>query len=328
MEKKISLFLAILTLGFAQQIFAQDENASADDTERWSDFLPLNKEMAGDADLPLPFGIGVTCYGQKQDMSVNSIKLQNIDISGLSDVTVAPGFTVSFAGAEVYSTIAEATKVDNDIDNRSLRLDAWLFPFLNVYGVLGTIKGKSTVSGGDTLDIKEEAWATDPNPVHKETLDRLATGFEANGFPFDYEGDVYGIGFVLAGGFRQFWGTVDVNFNRAELDGSASEIDTVTVTPRIGINGEVGGLKGSLWIGSMHQDVEENQIGQIETSVPDLGAGGSGTVPVSWDVLLEQKNEWNFLVGGSLNLTEHLDIAVEGGFGDREQVMGSLTFRF
>ena len=71
MEKKISLFLAILTLGFAQQIFAQDENASADDSERWSDFLPLNKELAGDADLPLPFGIGITGYWQEQDMKAS-----------------------------------------------------------------------------------------------------------------------------------------------------------------------------------------------------------------------------------------------------------------
>ena len=32
--------------------------AAAEDEARWSDFLPLNKEMAGDAYLPLPFGIG------------------------------------------------------------------------------------------------------------------------------------------------------------------------------------------------------------------------------------------------------------------------------
>ena len=80
MEKKISLFLAILTLGFAQQIFAQDDNASADDTERWSDFLPLNKELAGDADLPLPFGIGVTGYWQEQDMKTKSIGLPDINL--------------------------------------------------------------------------------------------------------------------------------------------------------------------------------------------------------------------------------------------------------
>ena len=316
MEKTISLFLAILTLGFAQQILAQDENASADDSERWSDFLPLNKEMAGEADLPLPFGIGVTFYGQEQDMLVNSIKLQNIDITQI------------IPGQPLYSTTAEASKVYNDIDNKSLRLDAWLFPFLNVYGVLGTIDGKSTISGGGNLDIKEAAWAGEPGQA---VLDGLAQGFEATGFPFDYEGDVYGVGFVLAGGFRQFWGTMDVNFNRADLDGSTSEIDTITVTPRIGINGKVGGLKGSLWVGSMHQDIEENQIGQTIAPAYDTTALPPtllGNVPLSWDVLLEQKNEWNFLVGGSLNLTEHLEIAAEGGFGDREQVMGNLTFRF
>ena len=83
MEKTFSLFLAILTLGFAQQILAQDENASADDSERWSDFLPLNKELAGDADLPLPFGIGITGYWQEQDLKAKSIGL-DLDLQGLA----------------------------------------------------------------------------------------------------------------------------------------------------------------------------------------------------------------------------------------------------
>ena len=81
----------------------------------------------------------------------------------------------------------------------------------------------------------------------------------------------------------------------------------------------------------MHQDVEENQIGNIEAPAyadPPLNTIPLGNIPLSWDVLLEQKNEWNFLVGGSLNLTEQLEIGAEGGFGDREQVMGNLTFRF
>ena len=39
---------------------AEPAPAAAEDEARWSDFLPLNKELAGDADLPLPFGIGVT----------------------------------------------------------------------------------------------------------------------------------------------------------------------------------------------------------------------------------------------------------------------------
>ena len=41
---------------------------------------------------------------------------------------------------------------------------------------------------------------------------------------------------------------------------------------------------------------------------------------------MEEKR--NYLVGGSINLTEEMDLAIEGGFGDRESFMGSLTYRF
>ena len=109
MEKKISLFLAILTLGFAQQIFAQDDNASADDTERWSDFLPLNKKMAGDADLPLPFGIGITGYTQEQDMLTDSISITAINpIVAVIDTNVVDGFLALVAVPDLVAAAALA----------------------------------------------------------------------------------------------------------------------------------------------------------------------------------------------------------------------------
>ena len=106
MEKIVSLFLAILTLGFAQQVLAQDENASADESERWSDFLPLNKEMAGDADLQLPFGIGVTGFWQEQDLKSKNISL------------IIPAFVVPTIWE---GTTATPTNVESEVDNFNVR---------------------------------------------------------------------------------------------------------------------------------------------------------------------------------------------------------------
>ena len=75
----------------------------------------------------------------------------------------------------------------------------------------------------------------------------------------------------------------------------------------------------------MHQDVDEHQTGSV---TEDLSAFGLGTQTISYDVKQEAEEEWNFLVGGSLDLSEQFNIAIEGGFGEREQFMGSLTFRF
>jgi hypothetical protein len=334
MEKKISLFLAILTLGFAQQIFAQDENASAGDSERWSDFLPLSKELAGDADLPLPFGIGVIGYWQEQDLkSVGNIGL-GVDLGGAFDLlelaelqTAGTGLTVAARAAvedaigaltggvttSVVDTTATATKVESEVDNYNVRLDAWVFPFLNIYGVVGKVEGENTVSGVSVTDN----WSVLGSPV-KDILDPLKAGVDANGFKIDYEGDVFGFGAILAGQWGKYWGTIDYNFTQTDLDIITSEIDTHTISPRIGRLGSLGNVKGSLWIGAMHQAVDEVHNGKINYSGID----------VEFNARNEQENEWNFLLGGAAELSERIHVGIEGGLGDRKQVMGNLTFRF
>jgi hypothetical protein len=311
MEKKISLFLAILTLGFAQQIFAQDENASADDTERWSDFLPLNKEMAGDADLPLPFGIGITGYWQEQDMKAKSIgfksdltnMINTLLVGTVPQQTAAAGIQ-ALLGGNLIDTTANATNVESEVDNYNIRLDAWLMPFLNIYGVYGEVEGENTASGL-VLDAATTTVLT-------------AAGLSVDPFKFSYEGDVYGFGIILAGQWGKYWGTLDYNYMQADLDISTSEIDTHTITPRIGTSGSIGSAKGSLWIGAMHQSIDEVQAGSISVSGLDI----------DYNVLLEQENEWNFLIGGAAELSKQWNASIEGGFGDRKQVMGNLTFRF
>jgi hypothetical protein len=316
MEKTISIFLTILTLGFAQQIFAQDENASADDPERWSDFLPLNKEMAGDADLPLPFGIGITGYWQEQDLKAKSIGFKSDLTNLLANLLLAedpagpvfPGTAAGLSGMLVDDTInaeADATNVESEVDNWNIRLDAWLMPFLNIYGVYGEVEGENKASGL-TFDAPSQAVLA-------------ATGLSLDPFNFTYEGDVYGFGIIFAGQWGKYWGTLDYNYMQADLDISTSEIDTHTITPRIGTSGSIGSTKGSLWIGAMHQSIDEVQTGTI----PVAGVG-----VIDYNVLLEQENEWNFLLGGTAELSKGIHVGVEGGFGERKQVMGNLTFRF
>jgi hypothetical protein len=294
MEKTISLILAVLTLGFAQQILAQD--ASDDESERWSDFLPLNKEMAGDADLPLPFGIGVIGYWQEQDLKPKSIGLATLGITGIS---------------------AQAANVESEVDNYNVRLDAWLLPFLNVYGIVGKVEGENKASGVTVTD----SWTgnTGGNVILEATLSGIQAGIQSSGFPLDYDGEVYGIGAILAYQWGKYWGTIDYNFTQADLDISTSEIDTHTITPRIGRSGSLGNIKGSLWIGAMHQSVDENHTGTI-----NFAPG----VDIEYKVLNEQENEWNFLLGGSAELSKQWHASIEGGIGDRKQVMGNLTFRF
>ncbi|WP_182853169.1 hypothetical protein [Arsenophonus endosymbiont of Aleurodicus floccissimus] len=79
-------------------------------------------------------------------------------------------------------------------ESHMLKLDTWLFPFLNIYGVYGKTKGSSKTKlagvyfAGAELDF-------------------------ARNMPFvlDFEGKTYSGGAVLASGYKQFFTTLNAN---------------------------------------------------------------------------------------------------------------------
>ena len=301
-----NLRFCLIIGSFIGTLCAQEEPAPAAPAEpaateegRWSDFLPINKEMAGDADLPLPFGIGVTILNQKQDMKTNSISVTAINpIVAAIDVAVVTGNPLD----PTQSTTIDLTanKVETDVDAKLLRLDAWVLPFLNVYGIVGEVEGDNKVIGA--------------SHATSAAVTAALTNFPA----ISYEGDVHGIGGILAFARDRWWATLDYSYTEADLTISASEITTKTFSPRIGTTGKLGDMNGLIWIGGMHQKVDEKQI----------GTAPFGAATVNYDVNQEALKEWNYLLGGSISLSEELEIAIEAGLGDRESFMGSLSFRF
>jgi hypothetical protein len=86
--------------------------------------FPLMREIAGDRDLPRPYGVGVDLFTLDQDY----------DIEQLS-------FTLPGVGAVDTSTI----DVDNEIFESDVKFDVWVLPFLNVFGIFGHISGDTAV---------------------------------------------------------------------------------------------------------------------------------------------------------------------------------------
>jgi hypothetical protein len=257
--------------------------------------------MAGDADLPLPFGIGVTILNQKQSMKTDSISITALDalLVGLGEPGLASGLGQT-------TLDIDADRVDTDVDVKLIKLDAWVLPFLNVYGIVGDIEGANNVVNASVASPGESAL--------KNVSNVLKDNFPAT----NYDGDLLGIGVVLAFARDRWWGSLDYSYTEADLSISASEITTKTFSPRVGTTGNLGDMSGVIWIGGMHQDVDEKQA----------GSSTFGGTPVSYDVLQHAEEEWNFLIGASVNLNEELDFAIEAGVGERESFMGTLIYRF
>ncbi|NQT82290.1 hypothetical protein HQ563_04665 [bacterium] len=131
----------------------------------------------------------------------------------------------------------------------------------------------------------------------------------------DYEGLVYGGGLTLAAGGKLFFGSVTMVLTGTELDTSSSSVEAWVLMPRFGVH--VGRM--AFWVGAMYQEAEERHSGHI--SLPFFGN-------VNYDVELEEKEPWNYLVGLSAGISKHWNLELEGGFGDREHVVVSVGYRF
>jgi hypothetical protein len=251
-----------------------------------SDSLPLGKSLAAGQELPLPLGISANVFFMEQDMKAQSTVI-SADALGLPP------------------SQADVGKIESRATSTTMKLDAWLLPFLNIYAVAGYVDGETTANDFSIPTL------TLPQGVNLPPL-----------FTLPYNGPVYGGGVTLAAGYNQFFASVDANYTESDLDIGDSTIEAFVISPRVGITGELGGLNGSLYVGAMYQDVDENQNGPASISL------GGQSVPVHYEVISQAEDEWNYLVGANLKAGENWNYGIEVGFSKRTHVMATINYRF
>lgn len=264
-------------------------------------------------ELPDPYGIAYDHMNMRQNIKVNSI-----DFSGLK-----------FFGFPIPESIF---KIDvGHTRERSLtdtaRLDTWLFPFLNVYAIVGHTKGSSVSNVSvNVKDVEPGSGA--------ESLKNID-------FTLKFKGTTYGAGTTLAYGYHNWFGTLDFNYTRTNFDILDGSTTAYTFTPRIGYRFTVPGSAkfsipvshASLWVGSMYQDVSQDFSGNLSNL----------HMPVNLISLVNLVNEdkegrfrvkqhlqspWNVLVGGQYELTRNFNVITEVGFEKRNSIMVGGEFRF
>ena len=267
---------------------------TASQADGLSDSLPLGKSLSTGHELPLPIGISANVFFMEQDMKAQSIALD------IPPLPLPTGLVQLPAGLP-----AESAKLESRATSTTAKLDAWLLPFLNVYGVAGYVDGETTASGFSVANLP---------PALSSLL--------PNSFSIAYSGPVYGAGATLAAGYKQFFASLDANYTESDLDIGDSTIDAFVLSPRIGITGNVGSLSGSLYIGAMYQDIDEQQNGTVK--FPIMGQ----SVPVGYNVNSEAEEEWNYLIGANCNVSDAWNYGIEVGFSERDHVMATINYRF
>ncbi|NCF63092.1 MAG: hypothetical protein GWP58_09595 [Gammaproteobacteria bacterium] len=258
--------------------------------DRWSNFLPIWGQAACEKGyvLPRPFGLSLGYMHQDQPFDVGDIFVNGIDVK-------TPG-------------VAVVDEVQNEESTATLRFDAWILPFWNVYGILGRSDGQAV--GPLQIDL---------GPVFP-----LLCGLPGNDcqvdttFDISYKADVVGFGTTIAGGYKDFFGMVDYNRSEADLDISLTDAKATVISSRIGWNGKLGGFTGVLWVGVMYQDI-------AQTLDLPLDIGDDILI-----VTIEQSTQeaLNYTIGGQWDINRSFAILAEFGFGKRTSQMLNLTYRF
>lgn len=244
----------------------------------------FGSDWAAGRDMPRAFGVGIDYFNMDQALELDSLSF------------VAP------PGAPFPPTIDPSLiRADNDIENFDLKVDVWLLPFLNVFGIYGRIDGQTGVDlAGLNLGL--------PPGVDR--------------FNINYDGDVFGGGIVLVYGGERWFGSVTATFTDTDLSGDfQSTVQASTIQPRIGLRTD---RNIEVWLGGYIIDADESHTGTVNL---DLGFG-LGIIPIDFAADLSQKTRFNPSVGLHMSLDNGWEATVEVGGGDRTTALGNITYRF
>jgi hypothetical protein len=247
-------------------------------------------------EIPLPFGIGATVFSARQPVDIKDLQLGR---NGNAPVSV--------------KNFLQIDKVDTSQQNVSAKFDVLVFPFLDVYGLLGyttgTTKGLIQVPGDSELGF------IDPRVLQLDA---------------SFSGPTYGAGFTLQGGakvndWRDLTAIAVADWNRTQtrlsFDNEALIANTKPIatvfSARVGLHAKLDSSMGAaIWMGAMHQRIQQTVAGAVANTDLQFAVVQSPTQP------------WNALLGGLIEFGKNGYFLLEGGLGQRTSILGAAVYRF
>jgi hypothetical protein len=239
------------------------------------------KDLVDEGDFFAPWGVGLDFFTMDQDYDIENLYLNVPALGG--EIEIDP------------SQVA----VTNKVQHFDLKLDAWITPFLNMYGLVGRVDADTIVDLGSVI---------------VPGLGSLPA------FPVNYDGTVWGLGANLVYGTDRWFGSVNTAWTKANLSGDYdSSVKTLTIQPRLGLIRN----QWTMWVGGMWLNTEEKHSGTFELELP-----GIPPIPLEFDVDLETSDKWNYAAGIGYIFSPKATISFEYGFGDRTHTLFNFTYRF
>jgi len=292
-----------------------DRYESPDPERRiWGRALPFLAQKVIDLgfDLPNPYGVALIGARIRQDLV-----LQDLEVS-IGGGEREPIDWVDFGAPSAEQSTVQA------------KVDAWVFPFMNVYAVAGRIDGQASlelgVPGDKLLEFLGLGVLCDP-PIG-QPVDICRRTLNTKARP-KYQGSNVGIGINLAMGWDRFFVTIPMTYVWSDVDLVDTTIEALNISPRIGVTGDVGEMGViAAFVGATYLDAQIDLTGSFSfdtSGVPGLGD------ETTLDFKLNQRNKdkWNYVVGANWDVSKRWSVMVEAGVGgSRENLMTGFTYRW
>jgi len=223
--------------------------------------------------------------------------------SKMTDTVTISDFAVALGGQPLPPGAVVVNTADHDTNTYMARFDTWVLPFVNVYGFAATING-----------------AAQNVPVTVNPIPGLPAIPVPSTITLDFNGHLYGVGATVAGGYKKFFASYDINREWVTLNILSNDTSAVAQSVRAGIRTNYQGNLMAFYAGAFHLELGDE---------PLTGAGIFPAVPsASFSLKAQPTDGWNTILGANIGISSRLSVIVEAGFGARKQftVMPGVRF--
>ncbi|MGL5917867.1 MAG: hypothetical protein ACRCYM_01305 [Cetobacterium sp.] len=208
----------------------------------------------------------------------------------------------------------EDLKVDANV--KLVKVDYFLLPFLNIYGIGGELDAKVKFNLGRG-DIN---FGSTGKPILDGILAGLGNGLSdkiPTRIEHKSEGKLYGGGALIAGEYKRVFSSFQYTYTRIEMEGDVAAKSAEVAMGRVGyVSYRENGYSVTPYIGAGYQKTDSSISGPIP-----------GTENVNYNFKMELEKVTPS-IGVFTTIKDRFTILVDYSFGDRKTLAVDLGYRF
>lgn len=252
--------------------------------------LPFGQNLIKGKDIPrpLPFGVSAFFTYMSRDVDINNVSIESQDIPKQS--------ITDFASFELNNKSSVA----------AIKFDTWLLPFVNVYGLFGSVSTDASIAATITYDRPVL-----PGPPVIIPVSNTST----------INGNYYGIGTTCVAGYGDWFVLGDINYGYSKLEGLEAKMDFWMYSARSGFQSQAGKNKMRTWIGAMY--LSSKRTLNLNVDNENLGL-------IQIEINQRTLSPWTIQLGTSFSVGEKFEILCEVGTNFDDASIGVLSgsYRF